>query len=55
MTLTDAAVRVAKARAKPYKLWDTGSPIGEIPPAEVLQVLKKIEKRGLLETARRAR
>ena len=25
MTLTDAAVRAAKPRAKPYKLWDTGS------------------------------
>lgn len=65
--LTDQAIRTAKPREKPYRIADgkgltllvnpSGSnrAINEIKAPDVLRLLKRIEERGLHETAHRAR
>ena len=64
MPLTDAAIRNAKPREKPYKVGDilglfllvqpSGGklPITDIEPADVLIAVRKIERKGQLESAR---
>ena len=64
MPLTDVAIRNAKPREKPYKVGDTIGllllvqpsggklPITDIAPADVLIAVRKIERKGQLESAR---
>ena len=64
MPLTDVAIRNAKPREKPYKVGETLGllllvhpsggklPITDIEPADVLIAVRKIERKGQLESAR---